>query len=585
MGIESLNDAFDGSSKAIAQTIASDNHRVENESAIVVPVSSLIFKIIGIDLLPVVANISNRNSIMNNYRVLPFGPVDQTISEMQMAIKRGTRLWRTWLTRFVRTRPVAIRWFYAGLMLGFALCFAAINTPAQNSQVTVIPSRGVPGTKYDLTLAGKPTAVGGNCTTPSLSSASTSLKVPLGSGLTLVGNPTSTADGCTLAATVSIDPDAPVGTVNLQLMSTGASPTLIELVPFQIVASIPGPIPPGLVPQVDVQWHVVDPNVTEDNFGHRIRKLFYCVQVTIGNNSGYDLQLSTIGFTANQETNPAFANTDYALVRGSLDWGQKTNWWSLVTLGLEAAGPVLSATLPLVANAAKRGERAQLIGLLTPFATAMAFIYPYQNSFSAQSKLLDDTSLRAGYVIHNNQQAVPVYVFVAKTNVPGYNSSTQCSATVTSGCKCGNSDLNCIKANLGKLVIIGESILYLNRISVVSASSSNLAPLVSLSPNTLNFGDVSHSSATGSELTLTITNSGDGPLTITEISESNPSLFSHSGTTGTCKSLPATLPPGGSCTISEVFKPTAIGNANALLSIKDNALGSPQTVILTGAGN
>jgi hypothetical protein len=315
--------------------------------------------------------------------------------------------------------------------------------------------------------------------------------------------------------------------------------------------------------------------------------LFYCVQLTIGNNTGYDLQLSTIGFTANVDTNPVFDNTDYSMVRGSLDWGQKTNLWSLASLSLQAAGPVLSTTLPLVANMAKRGQRAQLINTLSPVATAMAFIYPFNSSFSAQFKHLDDSTLRAGYVVHNNQQANPVFVFVAKTNVPRPTAKTKCTTGWTRACTCDDSDSSCIKQSLGKLVIVGESVLYLNRLRVVTPSDAAVAPLISLSPNPLNFGNVVHTTQTGSALTVTITNTGNAPLTITGISETGAdrALFTHSGTTGTCASLPATLQAGGSCTISELFKPTTVAAANAALSVADNSVGSPHTVTLTGAGN
>ncbi len=57
-----------------------------------------------------------------------------------------------------------------------------------------------------------------------------------------------------------------------------------------------GPIPPGLKPQVDIMWAVVPQRIVSDNFGSRVAKLFYCIEVVIGNNTGYDLQIASVGF-------------------------------------------------------------------------------------------------------------------------------------------------------------------------------------------------------------------------------------------------------------------------------------------------
>lgn len=58
----------------------------------------------------------------------------------------------------------------------------------------------------------------------------------------------------------------------------------------------PGPLVPGLDPQVDVMWSVVPQSVAKDNFGQRVGKLFYCIEVVIGNDTGYDLQIAAVGF-------------------------------------------------------------------------------------------------------------------------------------------------------------------------------------------------------------------------------------------------------------------------------------------------
>jgi trimeric autotransporter adhesin len=77
---------------------------------------------------------------------------------------------------------------------------------------------------------------------------------------------------------------------------------------------------------------------------------------------------------------------------------------------------------------------------------------------------------------------------------------------------------------------------------------------------------------------ITLKNNLTTALTITGISMSGP--FSE---TSTCPLSPSTLAAGATCAISVVFTPKAAGAASGVLSVADNAAGSPHTVTLTGA--
>jgi hypothetical protein len=103
-------------------------------------------------------------------------------------------------------------------------------------------------------------------------------------------------------------------------------------------------------------------------------------------------------------------------------------------------------------------------------------------------------------------------------------------------------------------------------------------PQVTLSPTSLNFG--SQSVGTSTSQTLTVTNSGTGPLSISslQVSGTNASDFSATGCT-------SSVAASGACRISVTFDPLAAGSRSATLSINDNASGSPQTVSLSGTGS
>jgi Beta-propeller repeat len=118
-------------------------------------------------------------------------------------------------------------------------------------------------------------------------------------------------------------------------------------------------------------------------------------------------------------------------------------------------------------------------------------------------------------------------------------------------------------------------------------------PIVQLSTNTLNFNAQALNQQSG-EQTVTVTNTGASGLTITAIAATGDFQCFAQGVQ-TC-ALPnqqtlnppcttvAPLAPAASCDISVAFTPTALGTRNGMLSITDNAAGSPQTVTLTGTG-
>ena len=121
-------------------------------------------------------------------------------------------------------------------------------------------------------------------------------------------------------------------------------------------------------------------------------------------------------------------------------------------------------------------------------------------------------------------------------------------------------------------------------VSLTGTGSATL-PGVGLAPTSLAFGG-QMLTTTSAAKTVTLTNTGGGPLTITSIAASGDFTETSTGA-GACPISPNTLPAGpgvNTCTISVTFAPTAVGARNGTLTITDNANGSPHTVPLTGTG-
>jgi len=110
---------------------------------------------------------------------------------------------------------------------------------------------------------------------------------------------------------------------------------------------------------------------------------------------------------------------------------------------------------------------------------------------------------------------------------------------------------------------------------------NSLGPAASIAPTALNFGN-QDVNTTSSPLTVTLSNSGDGALTIHSIgiSGTNPGDFAISN--NPCGS---SLAAGASCVISMTFTPSAQGARSASLTISSNDPTSPTlTVSLSGIG-
>jgi sugar lactone lactonase YvrE len=120
--------------------------------------------------------------------------------------------------------------------------------------------------------------------------------------------------------------------------------------------------------------------------------------------------------------------------------------------------------------------------------------------------------------------------------------------------------------------------LYNNRIRKVL-----LTPNIALSSTTASFANQPiNASAT---LPVTLTNSGDAPVAISDIAITE-GAFSLATSPTPCPAAPATLAVGAQCVIAIGFTPTQFIAYTGTITISDNAptAGSTQTVILTGTG-
>jgi len=115
--------------------------------------------------------------------------------------------------------------------------------------------------------------------------------------------------------------------------------------------------------------------------------------------------------------------------------------------------------------------------------------------------------------------------------------------------------------------------------SIALSGTGLTPPAVSLSANSLTFAG-ERVGVTSASQSVTLTNTGTGPLAITSIAVTGTDASSF----GFANSCGTTVAAGANCTIHGHFTPAATGALTAAVTITDNASGSPQSITLSGTG-
>ena len=115
------------------------------------------------------------------------------------------------------------------------------------------------------------------------------------------------------------------------------------------------------------------------------------------------------------------------------------------------------------------------------------------------------------------------------------------------------------------------------RMTVTYTNITPPGPQLTLNPTSLNFGPVAVGSSSAAQ-TVTVSNTGTGNLTISDITSDNTQF------TFTSAALPITLPAGGSTNVDVVFSPTSLGTQSGNIIFTHDAPGSPTSLPVQGVG-
>ncbi len=136
------------------------------------------------------------------------------------------------------------------------------------------------------------------------------------------------------------------------------------------------------------------------------------------------------------------------------------------------------------------------------------------------------------------------------------------------------------------LAIVCASLTGCGSAGKASASAAQVvnAPAVSFSsptgPSTATFPPQLVGGPPSQQVQITVTNSGNQPLTITAVAVGGTNASDFSQTSPSC--MAAAIAPGGTCTIGVTFTPAAAGSRSATLTLTDNA--KNESIALSGTG-
>src|SRR5712664_2064757 len=248
--------------------------------------------------------------------------------------------------------------------------------------------------------------------------------------------------------------------------------------------------------------------------------------------------------------------------------------------------PIFPTTAPAAFQPTLNGTSDAFVAKLTLIPTLA--VSPTTLSFG--TVLIPNTSAAKTVTLTNNTSAAIAFTSaVISGGNPAaanndYVATSGCGASIAAGASCTVSVTfkpSVAAAETATLVLTdGDSTSPQN--IALSGTGANPTPVVGLAPTSLSFGNQLLNTTSAAQ-TVTLTNTGTGPLTINSIAASGDFAGTSTGATA-CPISPATLAVNANCTISVTFKPTVAGVRAGALTITDNATPPTQTVGLTGTG-
>src|SRR5207245_1125676 len=297
--------------------------------------------------------------------------------------------------------------------------------------------------------------------------------------------------------------------------------------------------------------------------------------------SGVALTITSIGFTG---TNPGdFGQTNNCPLSPSTLAANGTCTLN-VTFTPTATG-ARSATLTVTDNASNSPQTAGVSGTGTAPPSLSPSPVP---SFGSQN--VNTTSAAQVVTLSNPSGAALTITSIGFTGTnPGdFGQTNNCPLSPSTLAANGTCTINVTftpTATGSRSATLAVTDNASNSPQTAGVSGTGVGPTATLSPTSLTFSK-QNVNTTSPPKTVTLSNTGNAPLTINSISITGANANNFALTSAsTCPLSGGTVAAPGNCTIVVTFTPTSKGGKSGAISVADNASGSPQQVSLTGTGH
>lgn len=201
---------------------------------------------------------------------------------------------------------------------------------------------------------------------------------------------------------------------------------------------------------VDVSWDILSPAVVAKIYGRNISDKYYAIKVTVGNNSGHDLQLTGVSFRLDNSSLPnvtpnskqsRVSTVNYAAVRGMNEQRRFAFNRSTILGGLDAAAQIMTGFTPFFQVATRARNFSQGINILgNPVTKGIERVWP--DPQQDELTRLDQQALHDEKIIHNND-VESTTVFLSKDGIMD---------------KKDENNMALVRERLGQLTLVGSKL-------------------------------------------------------------------------------------------------------------------------------
>jgi hypothetical protein len=238
-----------------------------------------------------------------------------------------------------------------------------------------------------------------------------------------------------------------------------------------------------------------------------------------------------------------------------------------------------TGTLTINDNAVVSPQTVGLTGTATSASPPVVSLAPSSLSFGNQPQGTSSAPQTLTLTNTGGSTLSITGIAIAGTNPGDFAQTNNCGTSVPAGASCTFSITFTPTASGNRSATLDITDNAGGSPQHVSLAGTGVAPMVTLNPTSLSFGNQNVGTTSGAK-GIQLKNTGNAVLTISGIAITGTNATDFTQT----NNCPSSLAAGAQCNINVTFTPTAFGTRAASLSVSDDASNSPQTASLTGSG-